>query len=127
MKNLNVMIVDDSAIMIMTLSRMFVDMGHTVVATAKTGEEAISRYSVFKPDLVTMDITMPNLNGIYAVKGIIQADPNALIVMVTSQGQEQLVIDSISSGAKGYILKPLSTERFNETIQNIIQRYYNKK
>lgn len=126
MKNLNVMIVDDSAIITVTLSRILTDMGHTIVATAKTGEEAIHKFSLYKPELITMDITMPDLNGISAVKSIMQIDSKVLIIMVTSQGQEQLVVESISSGAKGYILKPLSPDKLKETVETVIDRYYDK-
>lgn len=123
MKSLKVMVVDDSTIMIITLTRMLTDLGHTVVATAKTGIDAINKYSIYKPDIITMDITMPHLSGIEAVKNIIKIDPKALIIMITSQGQEQLVLKSIYSGAKGYILKLLTVERLNETIESVYEKY----
>jgi two-component system, chemotaxis family, chemotaxis protein CheY len=100
-------------------------MGHNVVASAKSGDEAVSKYSIYKPDIITMDITMPDMNGIDAAKLILDINPNALIIMVTSQGQEQMVIDSITIGAKGYVLKPIHPERLNDTIKQIYEKYGN--
>jgi two-component system chemotaxis response regulator CheY len=123
MKNLKIMVVDDSTIMILTITKILKDLGYNVVATARTGIDAINKYSIFKPDIITMDITMPDLSGVEAVKNIINIDPKALIIMVTSQGQEQLVLDSIYSGAKAYILKPFTTERLKETIEGVYEKY----
>jgi two-component system chemotaxis response regulator CheY len=123
MKNLKIMVVDDSTIMILTITKILKELGYNVVATARTGIDAINKHSIFKPDIITMDITMPDLSGVEAVKGIINIDPKALIIMVTSQGQEQLVLDSIYSGAKAYILKPFSPERLKETIEGVYEKY----
>ena len=123
MKSLKIMVVDDSAIMILTITKILKDLGYNVVATARTGIDAINKHSIFKPDIITMDITMPDLSGVEAVKTIINIDPKALIIMVTSQGQEQLVVDSIYSGAKAYILKPFTPERLKETVKNVYEKY----
>lgn len=118
------MVVDDSMIMIIQLTKMLTSMGHHVIASARSGEEAVSKYRVYKPDIITMDITMPDMNGIEASKLIFDVNPKALIIMVTSQGQEQLVIDSITLGAKGYVLKPIHPERLNDTIQQVYEKYH---
>jgi len=100
-KKLKAMVVDDSTIMIVTITKMLNDLGNSVVALARTGVEATNKYSVYKPDIVTMDISMPDLSGIEAVKNIIAIDSKAIIIMITSQGQEQLVLKSVYAGAKG--------------------------
>jgi two-component system chemotaxis response regulator CheY len=120
---LNILIADDSLILRKTLTKNLEDMGHKVIAQAKSGKEAISLYLEHKPDLVTMDITMPIMNGIDALKGIMQEDKNAKVIMITSHGEERLVMDAISSGAKGYILKPITTQNLTEAIKkaNIVK------
>jgi two-component system chemotaxis response regulator CheY len=111
------MVVDDSLILRKTLTKTLEEMGHNVVAKAKDGKEAISLYEKHKHDLVTMDITMPIMNGIEALKCIIEEDKNAKVIMITSHGEERLVMDAISAGAKGYVLKPISTQKITEAIK----------
>lgn len=116
---LNIMIVDDSTIIRKTLEMKLEEMGHTVVAKAKSGKEAVDLYSEILPDLVTMDITMPVMNGIEALRLIKKDYKDAVVIMVTSHGEEKLVMDAIVSGAKGYILKPITVEKLTETIQKV--------
>ncbi len=116
---LNIMVVDDSLIIRKTLSIELEKMGHTVVAQAKSGKEAVSLYSEFMPDLVTMDITMPIMSGIEALKEIKKGYTDAKIIMVTSHGEEKLVMDAITSGAKGYILKPINQEKLGTVIGKV--------
>jgi len=116
---LNVMIVDDSLILRKTLNSSFTEMGYNVIAQAKSGREAIELYNKNKPDLVTMDITMPVMSGIEALKAIMGKYKDAKIVMITSHGEEQLVMNAISSGAKGYILKPVTKEKLQEAIKKV--------
>lgn len=123
MESMNVLIVDDSAITTGKISKILVDMGHKVAKICKTGEEAIEAYKELKPDYVTMDITMPGMGGIEATKHIISDFPNALIIVITSQGQEQMVIEAINAGAKGYILKPIESEKVEESINKMIEKY----
>jgi len=106
---LNIMVVDDSTIIRRILKKELIQMGHNVVAEAKSGKEAIELYKKFLPDLVTMDITMPIMSGIDALKRIIKVYKDANIIMITSHGEETLVMDAIVSGAKGYVLKPITT------------------
>lgn len=117
------MIVDDSLITVRKITEMITMAEHNVVASARTGRAAVVEYEKSKPDIVTMDITMPDMNGIEVTKKIIEKDPNALIVMITSHGQEKMVLDSIEAGAKGYLLKPLNAERFMETLEEIYKKY----
>jgi two-component system chemotaxis response regulator CheY len=116
---LNIMIVDDSMIIRNTIKKIVEEQGHTVVATARNGREAIDVYEETNPDLVTMDITMPVMDGIHALKRIKKAYKDAKIIMVTSHGEEKLVMEAISYGAKGYILKPITAENIEQTISKV--------
>lgn len=113
------MVVDDSLIIRKTLTTELENLGHDVVAKAKSGREAIELYEKYAPDFVTMDITMPIMNGIDSLKGIIKINKDAKVMMVTSHGEEKLVMDAISSGAKGYILKPIDKEKLVDVINKI--------
>ena len=120
---LKVLIVDDSLIIRKKITKIIEKLGHEVVYGAKNGEEAISAYASKKPDLVTMDITMPDMDGITAVKKIIAEHNDAKIIMVTSHGQEDMVIKSIQSGAVGYVLKPISEEKLAVVIGEVYIEY----
>jgi len=122
-QSLKVLVVDDSMITIKKLEKLLVDIGHEVIQRSKTGLEAITHYEECTPDLVTMDITMPDMDGIEATKRILAKDPDALIIMVTSHGQENMVMDAIDAGAKGYVLKPIRIEKLTDTIDKVITRY----
>ncbi|MBF0102843.1 MAG: response regulator [Desulfobacterales bacterium] len=125
MKSLTFMVVDDSNITIKKISKMLEDLGHQVVCCANTGQEAVNHYLTYKPNIITMDITMPDMDGIEATKRIIEKDKNAIIVIVTAHGQEQMVIEAIDAGAKGYVLKPVKIEKLKEHIENIYKKYGN--
>ena len=118
-----VMVVDDISIMRFTIKDRLQKLGHEIVAEASNGYNAIEQYKIFKPDLVTMDITMPAeqgvKNGIEALVEIRKFDSDAKIIMVTSHGEEKLVIEAISKGAKGYILKPVSEEKLKSVFDKI--------
>jgi two-component system, chemotaxis family, chemotaxis protein CheY len=122
MTPLNVLVVDDSLITVKKLTVMLQDLGHKVVETAMTGAEGLAAYRRLSPDLVTMDITMPDMDGIEATRRIIDEFPEARIVMVTSHGQEKMVLDALDSGAKGYVMKPVRPERLAEIIERVIAR-----
>jgi two-component system chemotaxis response regulator CheY len=113
---LTVMIVDDSLIMIQKLKTMITELGHEVVRVCKDGDEAVRDYPLVRPDLVTMDITMPGMDGVDAVKAIRAGHPQARCIMVTSHGQEAMVVRAIEAGAVGYVLKPVAKERLAEVI-----------
>lgn len=101
-----IMIVDDSLIMRINLKKILEKQGYQVVAEACNGQEAIEKYATFQPDLVTMDITMPVLDGISALEAICIADQNACVVMISAMGQETKIIEAINKGARHYIVKP---------------------
>jgi two-component system chemotaxis response regulator CheY len=113
--SLTVMIVDDSLIMAQKLKMMFGELGHTVVQICKDGPEAIRAYPVIKPDLVTMDITMPGMDGVEAMQAIKAAHGEARVIMVTSHGQEAMVLRAIEAGACGYVLKPVARDKLAAT------------
>jgi two-component system, chemotaxis family, chemotaxis protein CheY len=123
MNSLNIMVVDDSGITSKKLIAMLESMGHKVVCTAKTGTEAVSCYRQHNPDLVTMDITMPDMDGVEATKLIMDEFKDALIIMVTSHGQEEMVMNAVKAGAKGYVLKPVDPEKLKEHIAMVFKRY----
>lgn len=116
---LKVVVVDDSLIIRRNIAKMLERMGHEIVAEAKNGKEAIACYSKYTPDLITMDITMPDMDGIEAVRGIIKRNAEAKIIMVTSHGQEEMVIAAIKAGASGYVLKPVNAEKLGHAIKRI--------
>lgn len=118
-RQLKVMVVDDSILTIKKLEKMLTELGHQVIHTCKTGMEAVNDYPKYMPDMLTMDITMPDMNGIEATKKIIALNPDALIIMVTSHGQEQKVMDAIEAGAMGYLLKPIRKEKLETTIASL--------
>ena len=112
-----VMIVDDSMIMTQKLSVMLRELGHQVVRVCKDGEEALRDYPFIKPDFVTIDITMPGMDGIDTMVGIMANNPQAKVIMVTSHGQEAMVVRALEAGALGYVLKPITKERLSAIIE----------
>jgi len=112
-----VMIVDDSMIMTQKLTVMLRDLGHQVVRVCKSGAEAVRDYPLVKPDIVTMDITMPGMDGIEAMAAIMATHPQARVIMVTSHGQEAMVLKALEAGALGYVLKPVNKDRLTAMIE----------
>ncbi len=115
-----ILIVDDTLFMRTLLKNILFSGGHTIVGEAADGEEGIAKYKELKPDLVTMDVVMPKLNGIESLKGIRQFDPNAKVVMCTAVGQEQMVKLAIKTGARGYIVKPFQAPKVLEEVKNVL-------
>ncbi|MBO9537362.1 response regulator [Herbaspirillum sp.] len=122
MEIMKIMVVDDSAITVRKLSMMLESLGHRIIATAANGKEAIEAYRKYRPDVVTMDITMPEMDGIEATSAIIGEFPDAKIVMVTSHGQEKMVLDALKVGAKGYVIKPFQEIKVYEAIEKACKR-----
>lgn len=116
---LRVLIVDDAAFMRMMIKDILSKNEYEVVGEAENGIAAIKLYKKLKPDLVTMDIIMPEMNGIEAVKGIISFDPQAKILMVSAMGQQFLVKEAIQAGAKDFIVKPFRPDNVLDTIEKI--------
>ncbi len=115
-----IMIVDDAAFMRMMIKDALTKAGYTDLIEAADGAIALETYKTEKPDLVLMDITMPNMNGLDALKAIKAHDANACIIMCSAMGQEPMVIDAIKSGAKDFIVKPFKPTRIVEAVSKII-------
>ena len=115
-----VLIVDDAAFMRMMIKDILEKNGYDVVGEASNGLVAVDLYKKEKPDVVTMDITMPDMDGIEAVKQIRTFDPNAKIIMCSAMGQQSMVMDAIKSGAKDFIVKPFQADRVLEAIKKAI-------
>ncbi|OIP28383.1 two-component system response regulator [bacterium CG2_30_54_10] len=116
-----VLIVDDAAFMRMMIKDILTKNGYTILGEAQTGKEAVEMYQKFKPDLVTMDITMPEMNGIDAVRAIRKTDPAARIIMCSAMGQQAMVIDAIQAGARDFIVKPFQPNRVIEAVQKALR------
>ncbi|MBS4217740.1 response regulator [Bacillus sp. FJAT-49711] len=115
-----ILIVDDAAFMRMMIKDILVKNGFEVVGEAVDGMQAVEKYNELKPDLVTMDITMPEMDGITALKEIRSVDPAAKIIMCSAMGQQAMVIDAIQAGAKDFIVKPFQADRVIEAIQKTL-------
>lgn len=113
----NVLVVDDAKFLRLTIAKAIEKTEHKVIGEAENGKEAVLKYLELKPDLVIMDITMPDMNGIEAVKQIKQNDPNAKIIMCSAMGQHKMVVDAIEAGAKDFIVKPFDEGRLIEAIE----------
>ncbi|SPF48781.1 Chemotaxis protein CheY [Candidatus Desulfosporosinus infrequens] len=114
-----VLIVDDAIFMRMTIKKMLENSSYEVSGEAANGAMAVELYSELQPDIVTMDITMPEMTGIEALKKIKAMDPNAKVIMVTALGQEGMVKEAISSGAKNYLVKPFTEERLLQVLDKL--------
>jgi two-component system chemotaxis response regulator CheY len=115
-----ILIVDDTMFMRTLLKNILFSGGHDIIGEAEDGELAVEQYKKLRPDLVTMDVVMPKMNGIEALKAIKGLDPSAKVVMCTAVGQEQMVKLAIKSGAKGYIVKPFQAPKVIEEVNNIL-------
>lgn len=116
----SVLIVDDAAFMRMMLKDILQRNGFEVLGEAENGALGVAAYQKFKPDVVTMDITMPEMNGIDAVKAIKSLDPKAKVVMVSAMGQQAMVIEAIQAGASDFIVKPFQPERVVEALSKVL-------
>ncbi|MBN3526202.1 response regulator [Paenibacillus apiarius] len=115
-----ILIVDDAAFMRMMIRDILTKNGFDVVGEASDGAQAIEKYKEHKPDLITMDITMPEMDGIAALKEIRKMDPSAKVIMCSAMGQQAMVIDAIQAGAKDFIVKPFQADRVIEAINKTL-------
>lgn len=115
-----VLIVDDAAFMRLAIRMMLEKNGFDVVGEAENGAIGISKYLELRPDIVTMDITMPEVGGVEALKAIIQQDPKAKVIMVSAMGQECMVKEAVMNGAKSFIVKPFKEEHVLQIINKIL-------
>jgi two-component system chemotaxis response regulator CheY len=115
-----ILIVDDTLFMRTLLKNILFSGGHTIVGEAGDGEDAVAKYKDLKPELVTMDVVMPKMNGIEALKAIRTLDGAAKVVMCTAVGQEQMVKLAIKNGARGYIVKPFQAPKVLEEVKAVL-------
>ena len=115
-----ILVCDDSAFMRMMLKKVLIDNGHDVVGEAGDGMEAVQLYRQHKPDLATMDITMPKMDGIQAVTHIHEENPLARIIMVTALGQKAIITDALKAGASDFIVKPFDAVEVIATIKKVL-------
>lgn len=115
-----VLIVDDASFMRMMIKDILTKNGYEVVGEAENGVQAVEKFEELSPDLVVMDITMPEMDGIQAVKEIKKKDANANIIMCSAMGQQAMVIEAIQAGAKDFIVKPFQAERVIEAVQKAL-------
>lgn len=116
----SVLIADDAAFMRMMIKNILSEAGYDILGEAENGAVAVAKYKELKPDLTTMDITMPEMDGLQALKEIRAADPAARVVMCSAMGQQSMVIESIQAGAKDFIVKPFQPDRVLEAVQKAL-------
>lgn len=116
----SVLIADDAAFMRMMIKKILSEAGYDVLGEAENGAVAVAKYKELNPDLTTMDITMPEMDGLQALKEIRSHNPSARVVMCSAMGQQSMVIESIQAGAKDFIVKPFQPERVLEAISKAL-------
>ena len=116
----NILICDDAAFMRMMIKDILTKNGYNVAGEAENGAKAVEKYAEVKPDLVLMDITMPEMDGIQALKKIKENDPGAMVIMCSAMGQQAMVIESIQAGAKDFIVKPFQPDRVIEAVKKVV-------
>nr|WP_277351333.1 response regulator [Bacillus sp. RO1] len=116
----NVLVVDDAKFMRLTIGNILTKSNHTVIGEAENGRDAVSLFRDHQPDLVTMDITMPEMNGIEAVREIVKDYPKAKIIMCSAMGQQRLIVEAIEAGAKDFIVKPFDEGRVLEAVKRVL-------
>ncbi len=115
-----VLVCDDAIFMRTMIGDILTQAGFEVVGEAETGSQAVEKYRQLKPELVTMDIVMPDMGGIDAVREIVKQDPDAKILMCSAMGQQALVVEAIQAGAKDFVVKPFQPSRVLEAVQRVL-------
>lgn len=116
----NILICDDAAFMRMMIKDILTKNGYNVAGEAENGMKAVEKFKEVNPDLVLMDITMPEMDGIQALKEIKKLDDGAKVIMCSAMGQQAMVIESIQAGAKDFIVKPFQAERVIEAVKKVV-------
>ena len=116
----NILVVDDAIFMRMSIKQMLEANGHAMIAEAGGGREAINMYKEYKPDAVILDITMPDMNGIDALKFIKEYDPNAKVVICSAMGQQAMLAQAIQYGAKDFVVKPFEAKRLIAALEKVL-------
>ncbi|MGL4800535.1 MAG: response regulator [Cellulosilyticaceae bacterium] len=119
MRNLTFLVVDDAAFMRTVLKKMLTEAGYEVLGEAGNGMEAIQLAEQLKPDMMTLDITMPEMDGLQAIEGILRVSPDTQIIMCSAMGQQSKVVEAIKKGAKDFIVKPFEKTRVLQAISKV--------
>lgn len=114
-----ILVTDDAAFMRMMVKDILTKGGHKVVGEAENGKQAVDKYKELKPDLVTMDITMPEMDGIEALKAIKAEDPSANVIMCSAMGQQAMVLEAIQAGAKDFVVKPFQADKVLSSVEKV--------
>ncbi len=117
-----ILIADDLSFMRMIQREILSERGYTVVGEASDGIQAVERYRALRPDLVVLDITMPNMNGLEAMRKIFEIDPKARVIMCSALGQQNLIVEAIKAGVRDFIVKPFKPERILSAIEKALKR-----
>lgn len=121
MKEVKFVVVDDAVFMRTLLKKMIEEEeGYVVIGEGSNGMQAVEKAKILKPDIMTLDITMPDMDGITAVKEIVKISPDTRVIMVSAMGQQAMVIEAIKLGAKDFVIKPFEKERVMQAIQNVL-------
>ncbi|MFD1018292.1 response regulator [Thalassobacillus hwangdonensis] len=116
-----ILVVDDAKFMRMTLKNILTNGEHDVIGEASNGKEAVELYKELAPDLVTMDITMPEMNGMDALNEIVASSDDARVIMCSAMGQQKMVVEAIEQGAKDFIVKPFDEARVLEAVARVLR------
>lgn len=116
-----ILIADDLSFMRMIQKEILTEKGYTIIGEASNGLEAVEKYAALKPDLVVLDITMPQMNGLEAMRRIFQIDAKARVIMCSALGQQNLIVDAIKSGVRDFIVKPFKPERILSAIEKALK------
>ena len=117
----NILIADDLSFMRMIQKEILTERGYTIVGEAADGREAVEKFKNLHPDLVLLDITMPNMNGLEAMRRIFSLDPKAKVIMCSALGQQNLIVEAIKAGVKDFIVKPFKPERILSAIEKALK------
>lgn len=118
---MKILVVDDAAFMRMMLKDILLKQGHDVVAECSNGAEAVVRFRELQPDLVTMDITMPEMDGITALREIKKTHPQAKVIMCSALGQQAMVVEAIQAGARDFVVKPFQADRVLDAVTRALR------
>lgn len=114
-----ILVVDDAAFMRVSIKNMLVKNGYEIAGEAENGRVAVQKYKELMPDIVTMDITMPEMDGLEGLKEIMAFNPSANVIMITAMGQESMVREAVQTGAKGFIVKPFKEDVILSAIESL--------
>jgi two-component system chemotaxis response regulator CheY len=120
--SVSILIVDDAVFMRTVLKKMLTEEGYDVVGEASNGVEAITKAKEFLPDVITLDITMPEMDGVTAIPGILKNSPNSKVIMCSAMGQQPMVVEAIKNGAKDFIVKPFQKARVLQAVENVLDK-----